>query len=63
MTEADAKRLATLKARAALAGVMVLDSKDETGRPEWVATRWALTKAFSSLDELAAWLDRIGAPA
>lgn len=57
-----AKLEATLKARAALAGVTVHTLQDDRGRPEYIATRWAMTKAFSSLDELAAWLDRVAGP-
>lgn len=60
---ADAqKRLATLRARAALAGVTLINSRDEHGRPEWIATRWHLTRSLSSLDEIEQWLDRVGAP-
>lgn len=60
---ADAKRQANAIARAALAGVVVHVTRDERGQPEYIATRWAFTKALGSLDELEAWLDRIGAPA
>lgn len=56
---ADVKRAANLKARAALAGVTVLESQDEHGRPEWIVTKWHLTRSVSSLDELHAWLDRV----
>jgi hypothetical protein len=63
---AQAKRQANAKARAALRGIVVHVSRDEKGSVEYIATRWALTKAFSgasALDELEAWLDRVGAPA
>ena len=55
----DPKRLATLKARAALAGVVVHDLEDDRGQPEYIATKWALTKSLHSLDALEAWLDRV----
>lgn len=55
----DAKRESTAIARAALAGVTVHRSQTEAGRVEWIASRWALTRAFSSLDELERWLDMV----
>lgn len=58
----DRKALATQTARGALVGVTVYAMRDDRGKPEYIATRWALTKAFSSLADLAAWLDRVGAP-
>lgn len=58
--DCERKCEATLIARAALAGVTVLGSRDDRGRPEWIATKWHLTRAFASLDELDGWLDRIG---
>lgn len=62
MTAAMPKQEATLAARAALAGVTLHALRDECGRREWVATRWHLSRAFTSLQELEAWLDLIGAP-
>ena len=56
------KQSATLAARAALVGVTLHTLKDECGRREWIASRWALTRSFRSLEELSAWLDMIGAP-
>lgn len=53
------KRVATAKARAALLGIVVHELRADDGGPEWIATRWALTRAFRSVDELAAWLDRV----
>lgn len=60
-TAAD-KHAATLAARAALAGVTLHAMRDDRGAREWIACRWHLTRAFSSLAELETWLDRIGAP-
>lgn len=53
------KRVATLRARAALQGIVMHDLKGDDGTPEYVVTKWALTRAFRSLDELEAWLDRV----
>lgn len=50
---------ATLIARAALAGVVVTRIEADNGAPQWVASRWALTRAFDSLQQLGAWLDRV----
>jgi hypothetical protein len=46
-------------ARAALAGVTVHRSQTESGQVEWIASRWALTRAFGSLSELERWLDTV----
>ncbi len=58
-SEADAKRLCTLIARAALVGVIVHRIESDFGGEEFIASRWALTKAFSNMDALDAWLDRV----
>lgn len=50
----------TLRARCALLGIVLTVTDDDHGRPLYVATRWAMTKAFSSLDDVAGWLDSIG---
>lgn len=55
----DRKRLSTLSARAALAGIAVHVLDTDTGTVEFIATRWSLTKAFDSLDALAFWLDTL----
>lgn len=57
------KALLHQQARAALVGVTVHALHGDDGRPEYIATRWAMTKAHGSLEELSAWLDRVGAPA
>lgn len=54
----DIKRLATCQARAALLGVTLRVLTDDKGRPEFIVTRWALTRSFPSLAEVEAWLDR-----
>lgn len=57
--EAQIKRLVTLKARAALAGIVVIDSRDDTGRPDWIAASGPYCKAFASVDDLEQWLNRV----
>ena len=58
-----AKRVATARARAALVGATLIEMPDDAGRPEWLLTRWTLTRAFHDLSELETLLDRMGAPA
>mgnify|MGYP000860901081 CR=1 FL=1 len=57
--DVDAKRVATLKARAALRGIVLVESIDERGRPEWIASWNAMLKAFDSLDAVGSWLDKV----
>ena len=54
------KALDTLRARCALLGIVLAITENDHGRPLYVATRWAMTKAFSSLDQVGQWLDQIG---
>ena len=54
-----AKALATCQARAAMLGVTLHALPDNGGRTEYIATRWALTKSFSELAEVEAWLVRL----
>lgn len=58
-TPEKAKRLATLIARAALVGVIVHRIETDFGGEEFIASKWALTKAFSTIDALEAWIDRV----
>lgn len=60
VTAGDEKRLATLRARAALAGITLHVMEGDAGRPQYIVSRWALTKALDSLEDLQAWLDRVG---
>lgn len=63
-TPEQAKRLSTLIARAALVGVIVQRVESDWAGEEFIATKWALTKAFNNMDALEAWLDRVaGKPA
>ncbi|KQP35858.1 hypothetical protein [Pseudorhodoferax sp. Leaf274] len=52
----DAKRLATLQARAALRGYEVHAITGDRGEPMLVATRAAATHHLDSLDALERWL-------
>lgn len=53
------KRLATLRARAALAGVTLYAIEGDDGRPLYVLTRWHLTRELRTLDEVEAWLAQV----
>lgn len=55
----DAKTFATLQARCALAGVVLVRTEGDDGAPEFVVSRWALTRAFRSLVEVEQWLQRV----
>jgi hypothetical protein len=59
ISEADRKRFDTLAARAALIGVTVHRIENDWAGEEYIASRWALTKAFNSLDALETWLNRV----
>lgn len=58
-TEEEAKRLATAKARAALIGATLVDIEGDDGRPEYICTKWALTKSFDNLDDVERLLARM----
>lgn len=51
--------LSTLRARCALLGIVLTDTEDDHGKPLYVATRWAMTRAFASLKDLEDWLASI----
>jgi len=52
----DPKRLATLKARCALAGVALIESTDDRDRPVFVVSRWAMCRQLDSLEAVERWL-------
>lgn len=54
-----AKRLATLKAECALAGVALVESTDDRDRRVYIVSRWAMTRQLDDLDQVAAWLARV----
>lgn len=55
------KQFATLQAKAAIALVELHRVESDNGRPSFVATQWAITRRFESLDHVADWLDRFNA--
>lgn len=57
--QGPAKLFATLQARAALAGVTLAAIDDDTGRPAYVVTRWALTRQLDNLDAVERWIDQL----
>jgi len=56
---ADSKDLATLRAQCALAGVALVESRDERGRTVYIVSRWALTKELPDLEAVRVWLARV----
>ena len=54
-----AKQLATLTAKCALAGVTLIESTDDRGRPAYVVSRWALTRQLATLDDVRDWLAQV----
>lgn len=56
---ADAKRISTATARAALRGITLHQLRDDRGRAEFVVRWRALTRSFSNIDDVEAWLVRV----
>lgn len=63
LTRSDEKRLATAQARCALWGGVLTPIESDTGRPAFIVTRWSLTRAFTDLQEVEGFLDRVEAAA
>lgn len=57
----DAKRLANATARAALWGGVLTVIDGDDGRPLLIVSRWALCRSFTSLDDVDAFLEKVGA--
>lgn len=55
----QAKARETLRARCALKGIVLQVSADDRGRPEYIVTQGAWTRAFSTTAELEGWVDRV----
>ncbi|ABE44881.1 hypothetical protein [Polaromonas sp. JS666] len=51
------KQYANLRARCALAGVVLHQIENDFGKTVYIVSRWALTRELSDLDAVAAWLD------
>jgi len=53
------KEFATLRARAAMAGVTLHDIENDYGKTVFILSRWALTCELANLDAVEAWLVRV----
>lgn len=56
----DPKVVATLKAQAALCGVVLYHLDGDNGGALFVASKWAMTKQMGSVAEVEDFLQRIG---
>lgn len=54
----QAKRLANLKAHAALHGITLHVTDSDTGRPVYVLSEYAYTRQMETLEAVAEWLTR-----
>lgn len=61
LTQADEKRLATAQARCALWGGVLTPIESDTGRPEFIVSRWSLTRSFDDLADVETLLDLVEA--
>jgi hypothetical protein len=59
MTDADRKRFATLQALAAIQMIELVSLEGDNGRPQFWASKWAITRHFDNLSEVADWLQMI----
>jgi hypothetical protein len=57
--ETQTKRLATLTARAALVGVTLHRIEGDFLPEVFIVSRWAMTREFTDMDALEAWLNRV----
>lgn len=55
----QSKRFETLRARAALSGVVLHTIENDIGQRAYIVTKWALTRELESLDAVAVWLDAV----
>ena len=53
------KAFSTLQARAALKGIQIVESRMECSGVELIVSWHALTRAFSTVGAVEAWLDRV----
>lgn len=56
----EPKAVATLTARAALAGVVLHTVEDDAGNPLFIATKWSLTRQMGTVAEVDEFLQRLG---
>lgn len=57
--DVDRKRLATLCARAALAGITLHHIEGDFVPNVFIVSKWALTREFTDLDAVEKWLDLV----
>jgi hypothetical protein len=55
----QAKRLSTLTARCAFAGVTLYPIENDHGKTVYIVSRWALTRELPDLDAVERWLDKV----
>lgn len=55
----DEKAFTTLQARAALRQATLVQIDGDDGRPQYIVTKWALTKSFDSLADVERLLARM----
>ena len=55
----DAKRLASLRARAAIAGIVLHAIENDHGKTVYIFTKWATTREIDSLSVAEMWLDMV----
>jgi hypothetical protein len=55
----QAKRLATLTARCALAGVTLHAIEDDHGKTVYIVSRWALTRELPDLNAVESWVNQL----
>ena len=53
------KQLATLRARAALAGIAMNAIEDDSGSIVYIVSRWEMTRQIDNLEAVADWLDSV----
>ena len=55
----QSKRLSTLTARCAFAGVTLYPIENDHGKTVYIVSRWALTRELPDLDAVERWLDKM----
>lgn len=53
------KRLATLRARAAMAGITLCALENDSRETVYIVSRWALTRELPDLEAVSAWLEQV----
>ena len=53
------KRLATLRARCALAGVVLHQIENDHGKTVYIVSKWALTRELADLNGVSGWLEKV----